>query len=362
MNCFKIKCVSLLPHQLIFGVFICILSIGCQKKEGTYKLTTEGSTDKVEQITFPHADGLNIYSLPIAGEFVLPQNTVSFALIAFDNKQGGINIKIKDPSQRNIFENLIHNQFITNSNGAIVLLNPLVPSMPMQAGVWKYHLQNVKNVKIAIRTGAIRSILPIRPVLTGTAFDTTHIQSVIIELQKLFQNHGLIVKSESILHLKDSKFSALKPDFKSPLLAELASHGESKRINIFFVEEILQHGNLGIAAKTPGTLGVEPLNMVLINLFGHGKQGGLDYQKLATTTAHEIGHLLGLFHTTEKHGSLFDPLSDTPECRTSQGLIASFNHCQKQDAKNIMFWQADSLQKELSPSQVYILKHSPLAK
>lgn len=40
-------------------------------------------------------------------------------------------------------------------------------------------------------------------------------------------------------------------------------------------------------------------------------------------TAHEGGHWLGLFHTTEAEGTLFDPLNDTPTCVCGQCAPAS---------------------------------------
>jgi hypothetical protein len=35
---------------------------------------------------------------------------------------------------------------------------------------------------------------------------------------------------------------------------------------------------------------------------------------VAEMVAHELGHALGLYHTTEAHGGQFDPIPDTPEC------------------------------------------------
>ena len=39
--------------------------------------------------------------------------------------------------------------------------------------------------------------------------------------------------------------------------------------------------------------------------------------------AHEIGHYLGLYHTTEAAGTTFDPLSDTPQCQCDQCISAN---------------------------------------
>jgi hypothetical protein len=45
--------------------------------------------------------------------------------------------------------------------------------------------------------------------------------------------------------------------------------------------------------------------------------GGCGVDQLGYVAAHETAHWLGLYHTTERSGSLFDPLSDTPTCACS---------------------------------------------
>ena len=36
--------------------------------------------------------------------------------------------------------------------------------------------------------------------------------------------------------------------------------------------------------------------------------------QVAYIAAHESGHYLGLYHTTEANAGIFDPLGDTPQC------------------------------------------------
>ena len=42
--------------------------------------------------------------------------------------------------------------------------------------------------------------------------------------------------------------------------------------------------------------------------------GACGPDEVAFISAHETGHFLGLFHTTEREGADFDPLTDTPKC------------------------------------------------
>jgi hypothetical protein len=58
--------------------------------------------------------------------------------------------------------------------------------------------------------------------------------------------------------------------------------------------------------------------------------------------AHEIGHFLGLFHTTDTSGPLGEPLTDTLECPLSRDAdgdgISSVEECGDHGADNLMFW------------------------
>ena len=98
----------------------------------------------------------------------------------------------------------------------------------------------------------------------------------------------------------------------------------------------------------------------------HKRDGPLDNQLLAETAGHEMGHFLGLFHTTERNGIYHDPISDTPECS-----FTTANQCgQQYGADNLMYWTLweDSSgnrignQDNLTEGQVYVLKLALIAK
>ena len=92
-----------------------------------------------------------------------------------------------------------------------------------------------------------------------------------------------------------------------------------------------------------------------------------------------MGHWLGLFHTTERGGTLFDPLLDTAQCPINRanevdhydnGTLVYAEDCDGYGADNLMFWTtwstssqaAGKTQEKLSTEQQYILKYSPIAK
>ena len=66
-----------------------------------------------------------------------------------------------------------------------------------------------------------------------------------------------------------------------------------------------------------------------------------DPARMGRTLAHELAHFLGLFHTSEADGRVYDALEDTPECRLEDdgdgdGLDPA--DCESLGADNLMFW------------------------
>jgi hypothetical protein len=63
---------------------------------------------------------------------------------------------------------------------------------------------------------------------------------------------------------------------------------------------------------------------------------------VAFIAAHETGHFLGLFHTTEAPGTFYDPLSDTLKCPCALCASAADKpHCDTQIASNPVFMPAN---------------------
>jgi hypothetical protein len=95
--------------------------------------------------------------------------------------------------------------------------------------------------------------------------------------------------------------------------------------------------------------------------------------RLAEAIAHEVGHYLGLRHTTEMDGSRHDDLADTPECpyelasfRSASGvLLLSAEDCADYDGTNLLFAMPPlglTGQQGLSELQATVMRSHPLVR
>jgi hypothetical protein len=106
-----------------------------------------------------------------------------------------------------------------------------------------------------------------------------------------------------------------------------------------------ERGN-GVVLQTLGLLGFEGI---------HGGREVVGNLELGLTISHEIGHLLGLFHTSEFYNGDHDLAADTPECENASSLQ---EECP--DASNLMFPLGPLyMSQELSDDQVAMLLAHP---
>jgi hypothetical protein len=128
-------------------------------------------------------------------------------------------------------------------------------------------------------------------------------------------------------------------------------------INVFLVDQFAIEGGgvLGVSAGLPGAAG-----------FHGGRGSGLVFaasvlrspELLGQVLAHEVGHYLGLFHTSESGGARYDPLEDTPECSPQQWR--NFGGCP--DLTNLMFPFAGNGHIEVTDGQGSVFHANPLVR
>lgn len=203
------------------------------------------------------------------------------------------------------------------------------------------------------------------------------------EFRRVMTLAGFKVASVNIIRLEGDQANRLtyldtsgdnnKNDQSDDLdeLFRLSSRAGNDYPNIFLVNYIGGGGILGIAGGIPGPQIIQGTahSGVAINMIGGF--GALTHDFLlmqGSTMAHELGHLLGLFHTTESEGKSFDPIADTPSCpakeydKNGDGLVSA-EECVSVDGANLMFWASASFRQEnLTPTQRKTISLNPAVK
>lgn len=147
-----------------------------------------------------------------------------------------------------------------------------------------------------------------------------------------------------------------------PELFKLSAGAVNPALDVFFVGDIEP-----LSAADPGAItGATPVPFGMHGTASSGIAIASDMlagesTQLGRTLAHEIGHALGLFHTTESNGDVFDPLPDTPTCARERdvnrdGLDPS--ECEGAGADNLMFPTTNASAAELTEDQRAVLRRA----
>jgi hypothetical protein len=304
-----------------------------------------------------------------------PADTLSFSVFATGSSSTRITSMVQ-PNGSDLFQQLTPNQtdrygvFAINWGGVAPYVLPMTSSSNPSGGTWSIKFENQQQAYLLTRTGALSAnpTLKVYPFLTGTTYSSSALSSALSVFESIYASNGVTVNRQSVQTIYGASYTTVSASFtNSTTSAMVGTSSKADGVNLFFVEDFFSASYLGVAAGIPGVMGVRSShNGVLISLNAHKVSGSLDSQLLGETIAHEAGHFLGLFHTTESNGYEHDPLSDTPEC-SSGDLDAE--DCIGQGAENLMFWSSWSsssraggkTQEVLSLQQQHVLKASPLA-
>ena len=316
--------------------------------------------------------------------FVLPPNSVSFAMhLLGPSVADGVEelyiSELTDPAGQ-IFSPMFRRVEFCDM-GYCSILVPKQPSASATAGEWQFRLGSLGNstsvadvpeLKLAVRVGpqpdpgaASVAEVVIKPFLTGTVVDQSDLAPILSRVVELLQLNGIVATIDPVTVLTEPNYAEVSRDFNDADTADLVSNGDPFKVNLFYIESFSEMGLLGITGGIPASLGVQSkFNAVLMNATGTIDLSLADYVRTtAETTVHEIGHYLGLSHTTESRFSNNDNLNDTPECiedRNGNGLADS-SECP--DSGNMMFWESmvANAKTEFTQDQKHVLHFSPLA-
>ncbi len=344
------------------------------------KTNIDGLNTTISEITQTvGSDGL------LAGFFVVPEDGVSFLLSIFLGSNYNIKFySLTDPDGTDILSasstpNLYNEASgrLGNSGYANVLV-PQSPSFNAKAGTWTFKAYTNDRVSIALRTGSTPSAatITIQPYITGTTWSAGDISAALSVMSSIYSANGITLTINDTITISDTQYASVSETFTNSTTSALVSQGVTEGVNLFFIEDYSDSEHLGNAAGIPGSMGIaNSWNGVLISLTAHASGTTLASQLLGETAAHEMGHQLGLFHTTESGGTVFDILTDTAECLNStkdfnnNGKMSA-EECEGYGGENLMFWtawttssrSAGKKQETLSSHQQHVLKYSPIAK
>lgn len=262
------------------------------------------------------------------------------------------------------------------------VLVPRTPAMTNINGTWQYRLRNVGtnakdfSVYLTLKSGltpGTTTKLYVSPIMVAeTQFTATDVMFALTHLVSIFAKNNIPVEVRNLTIIKASQFKVVDLDFTNKVTVDLISRGVTDAVNIFFVEDFLDYGALGIAAAIPGSMGLSGgHNGILIGMASHTIGQVLDTNFMGETAAHEMGHFLGLFHTSESDGVVHDPLADTAECPSSRDVnksrLLEVEECAGAGADNLMFWTpfnswagVHPIQEGLSQDQKTVLRYAPI--
>ena len=320
------------------------------------------------------------------GSFVVPSSGISFLLSIFKDSDAIVEFySLADPDGTDILSASSTPNLYNAASGSLGVdryanvLVPQSPSFSAKAGTWTFKANNNDRVKIITRTGSTPSdnaTITIQPYITGTTWSAGDISVALIIMKRIYSKNGITLTVKSTITTSDTQYATVSKTFTNSTTSALVSQGVTEGVNLFFIKDYSDSENLGNAAGIPGSMGIaNSWNGVLISITAHVYGSTLDAQLLGETAAHEMGHQLGLFHTTETGGTVFDILTDTAECLNStkdfnnNGKMSA-EECEGYGGENLMFWtawntssrSAGKKQETLSSHQQHVLKYSPIAK
>ena len=237
-----------------------------------------------------------------------------------------------------------------------------------------------------------------------TAAANKSVQRFVQSLASIYAQVGICLRTVKVYDVpqwaKDQYGTSVNADKTDPCSAldqmlTLSQPGNNA-LNFFLVQSILAP-SLG-AGKTvvgvdgtipgPSTIGGTIHSGAAVSLADLGSVGctgpfslSCGPDNVAYIAAHEGGHFMGLFHTSESSGEFFDPLTDTPTCRCETCVGPSqVGNCKKDGTgvtieprtcnrsgetcgggDNLMFWIFDQQsQGNLSPQQGQVMRLNPV--
>lgn len=252
-------------------------------------------------------------------------------------------------------------------------------SEQLQPGLNRYHVTSSAGevCRYVIEESTVGTTIDLNIYLVGAPVNEDdpmadpNIEVVLGTASSIFDRAGFRIGQVRFPRLADDVVAAYRIIRSESALTELAQHSrppgetryEALSLNVFLVEGLALNGVLGVSLGIPGLAGVHGTKgsavIITSELLGDlARDGSGTYRdgnaQTGLVLAHEMGHFMGLFHTTEADQQRYDHLDDTPEC------VGDWRNCA--DIQNLMFPFAGFGQNVLTPGQRFVLGANPLTK
>ncbi|NUO54161.1 MAG: hypothetical protein HOV80_35385 [Polyangiaceae bacterium] len=278
--------------------------------------------------------------------FPIPDRTLGLTTFSAISGQGIVGIALLRPPNSSAVVNDYEvpgtglPAFINNS--AVAAADPqsdLPQAWPVLEGDWRIRLVSdgamTADTSVFVRRtmdGAFHGgVVDINVLIApASGVDSGYMNPV---LDAVFANYwgpglGLSKGNVTFTSLSSSYDVISSADELAQMFTTSAGIGAAPALNLFVVADFDYASALGIAGGIPGSPMVHGTPRSGVAYTPSGNQG---YD--ASVVAHEMGHLAGLFHTTEMEITAFDPLGDTLTCPN----INSMNPANCPDVGNVMF-------------------------